>query len=173
MKSYYNILIALTIIIIFMSFGSSHAFTVASGISSYVPINISNSQTTATPSPFQQMINASSSVYGSYAASNFQNVEFFYGNGTIIPSWLENYTTTHAIWWVKVGSIPASSSITIYMGFASTTTNLFNNVSVGEAPQLSSTYGAYDDGANIFKFYDNFAGTSLTTSQWKVVYSAN
>ena len=90
-----------------------------------------------------------------------ENVEFFYANGTIIPSWLENYTSGHALWWVKVGSIPANSKLIIYMGFASKTTNLFNNQTTGEAPQLSSTYAEYDDGANVFDFYDNFAGTSL------------
>ena len=49
------------------------------------------------------------------------------------------------------------------MGFASKTTNLFNNKTTGEAPQLSSTYAEYDDGANVFNFYDNFAGTTLPT----------
>jgi hypothetical protein len=52
------------------------------------------------------------------------------------------------------------------MGFASKTTDLFNNNKVGEAPQLSSTYAEYDDGANVFNFYDNFAGTTLNTSKW-------
>ena len=47
------------------------------------------------------------------------------------------------------------------MGFAPTSTNLFNNVNDGEAPQLSSTYAEYDDGANVFTNYWNFAGTSL------------
>ncbi len=36
----------------------------------------------------------------------------------------------------------------------------------GEAPQLSPTYAEYDDGASVFNFYDNFAGTSLNTSKW-------
>ena len=128
-------------------------------------LTITNSQTTATSSPFQQMINITSTSPGwAYISQNFgQNVEFFYPNGTTIPSWLENYTSTHALWWVKVGSIPASSSITIYMGFASTSTNLFNTVNDGEAPQLSSTYAEYDDGANIFSNYWNFAGVSLPT----------
>ncbi len=131
-------------------------------------LTITNSQTTATPSPFQQMINVTSSTPGwAYISQDFgQNVEFFYPNGTIIPSWLENYTSSHALWWVKVGSIPASSSITIYVGFASSSTNLFNTVNDGEAPQLSSTYAEYDDGANVFNFYDNFKGTSLDTSKW-------
>ena len=36
------------------------------------------------------------------------------------------------------------------MGITSTSTNLFNTVNDGEAPQLSSTYAEYDDGFNVF-----------------------
>ncbi|EEZ92849.1 MAG: conserved hypothetical membrane associated protein [Candidatus Parvarchaeum acidiphilum ARMAN-4] len=114
------------------------------------------------------MVNASSSVYSSYAASNLQNVEFFYYNGRIIPSWLAQYNSSYAIWWLKVESIPSGSSITVYMGFAPTSTNLFNTVNDGEAPQLSSTYAEYDDGYNIFPFYSNFHGTSLNTSKFSI-----
>ena len=165
----------------FVSVHSVHALSFPSGISNYVALNISNSQSTATPNPFQQMINISSSDNGwTYINTNQttafgQNVEFFYANGTIIPSWLENYTSTHALWWVKVGSIAANSKLTIYMGFANKTTNLFNNKTTGEAPQLSSTYAEYDDGANVFTNYWNFAGTSLP-SGWNVSgtdYSVN
>ena len=132
----------------------------------YLPVTISNSQTIATVSPFDEELNVPSSVYSNYAASNLQNVEFYYPNGTIIPSWLENRTSSNAIWWLKLGSIPASSAITVYMGFASTSTNLFNTVNVGEAPQLSPSYAEYDDGFNVFNFYDDFAGTSLNTGKW-------
>ncbi len=133
----------------------------SNGIEYAAPITIANSQSSATPSPFQQMLNISSSVYSSYAASNLQNVEFLYKNGTVIPSWLEQYTSSYAIWWVKLGSIPAGGNVKVYMGFASTSTNLFNTNDVGEAPTLSSSYGEYDDGANVFKLYTNFAGTSV------------
>ena len=50
----------------------------------------------------------------------------------------------------------------INMVFAPKTTNLFNGVTVGEAPQLSPYYGEYDNGVNVFNFYDNFAGTQLS-----------
>ncbi len=142
-----------------------------SAITSYVPVTVTNAQSTATPTPFQQMINITSSDNGwsDISTSSFgQNVEFFYYNGSVIPSWLESYTSTNAIWWIKLGGIGGGSSKTIYMGFAPTSTNLFNTVNDGEAPQLSSTYGEYDDGANVFNFYDNFAGTSLNTNKWTV-----
>ena len=145
-------------------------------LTSYEPITITNTQSSATPSPFQQMINFTSSDPGfsSIATSNFgQNVEFFYYNGTVIPSWLESYNTTkgYAIWWLKIAAIPAGSSETVYVGFAPASTNLLNTVNDGEAPQLScsnpsdtascSTYAEYDDGINVFNNYWNFAGTFL------------
>ena len=144
-----------------------------STLTSYEPITITNTQSSATPSPFQQMINFTSSDPGFslIATGNFgQNVEFFYSNGTVIPSWLENYISNHALWWLKLGSIPAGSSQTLYMGFAPTSTNLFNTVNDGEAPQIPcgstptsscSNYAEYDDGANVFMDYWNFNGTSL------------
>ena len=141
-------------------------------------LTIKNTQSSATPNPFQQMVNITSADNGWQLISNGnfgQNVEFFYSNGTIIHSWLESYTGSSAIWWLKLGSIPASSSITVYMGIAPTSTNLFNTVNDGEAPQIPcgstptsscSNYAEYDDGVNVFNFYDNFAGTSLNTSKW-------
>ena len=158
-----------------------------STLTSYEPITITNTQSSATPSPFQQMINFTSSDPGfsSIATGNFgQNVEFFYYNGTIIPSWLENYTSTNGLWWLKIAVIPGGSSETVYVGFAPISISLFNTVNDGEAPQIPcgstptsscSNYAEYDDGANVFNFYDNFAGTTLNTSKWTATgtYSIN
>ena len=128
----------------------------------YAAVSINNSQNNATENPFQQMINLSLSSFGSYineTANYFgQNVEFFYANGSIVPSWLEYYNITkgYAIWWLKLGSIPAKSVDTIYIGFASKTNNLFSmSNDVGESPALSSIYGQYDDGADVFEYYFN------------------
>ena len=145
-------------------------------LTTYEPITITNTQSSATPNPFQQMVNFTSADPGfsSIATGNFgQNVEFFYYNGTVIPSWLENYTSSHALWWLKIAAIPAGSSETVYVGFATSTTNLFNTVNDGEAPQIPcieegvtntsqcSIYAEYDNGANVFNNYWDFAGTSL------------
>ncbi|MCL5018028.1 MAG: DUF2341 domain-containing protein [Candidatus Parvarchaeota archaeon] len=112
-----------------------------SSATSYETLNITNTQNQGTPSPFQQMINVTSGSagWGDISSSPFgQNVEFFSSTGQILDSWLENYTSTYAIWWVKLtSSIPAGSKQTIYMGFAPQATNLFNNVNDGEAPQIS------------------------------------
>ncbi|MCL4376108.1 DUF2341 domain-containing protein, partial [Candidatus Parvarchaeota archaeon] len=144
---------------------------VPKNILNFVPLTIKNNQSTATPSPFQQEVVVDSANYQQYEASNLQNVEFFYPNGTTIDSWLESgnsNTATGSIYWLKLSGIPASSSITVYMGFASKSVNLFNDTNDGEAPQLSSTYAEYDDGANVFNFYDNFAGTTVN-SEWSQV----
>ncbi|MGC8533631.1 MAG: LamG-like jellyroll fold domain-containing protein [Candidatus Parvarchaeum sp.] len=136
---------------------------IPTNVLNFVPLTIKNSQSIATPSPFQQEVVVDSADYQQYEASNLQNVEFFYPNGTIINSWLESgnsNTATNSVYWLKLSGIPASSSITVYMGFASKSVNLFNNTNDGEAPQLSPTYGEYDNGANVFLNY--FSGSSLT-----------
>jgi hypothetical protein len=146
--------------------------TVPSGIVAYVPITITNSQTVATPAPFQQMIQFSESSYSNYITynGNIANFEFFTQSGSIIPAWIEsNNSGTITVWLNLANGVPASNSITVYLGFASKTTNLLSSsgtTGIGEAPQLSSTYAQYDDGASVFNFYDNFAGTSLNTNKW-------
>jgi hypothetical protein len=131
----------------------------------YEPLTITNTQNQGTPTPFQQMINVTSSSpgWGDISSSPFgQNVEFFSSTGQILESWLESYTSTNAIWWVKLtSSIPEGSKQTIYMGFAPTSTNLFNTNNIGEAPQLSSIYAEYDTGSKVFNYYVNFNGTNL------------
>ena len=124
-------------------------------LTSYEPLTITNTQSSATPSPFQQMVNFTSSDSGwtSISTDFGQNVEFFYYNGTVIPSWLESYTSSYAIWWLKIAAIPAGSSETVYVGFAPTTTNLFNNINDGEAPQLS---GAGDRNLSSSILYSQF-----------------
>ena len=162
--------------------GSVSGRSVSSGISgspsltAAVPIELTNTQSSATHSPFQQMLNVTSFSYKSYEASNLQNIEFFYPNGTVIPSWLESgnsYTSNSTIYWLKLGSIPSGSSKTVYMGFASTSSNLLNGINIGEAPQLSSTYGEYDDGASIFTYYQKFGGLSSLPVNWNTYGSVS
>jgi hypothetical protein len=147
---------------------------VPSGIQNYVPIHLTNRQNVSTAIPFQQMITINSSAFQDYEATNLQNIEFFDANGQIIASWLESGNSNNAnetVYWLKVtNGIPANSSVTVYMGFALKDTSLFSNQITGEAPALSTNYGENDNGANIFLFYDNFNGTSLS-SQWLIMHS--
>ena len=139
----------------------SQPTSIPSGIVAYVPITLTNSQSSATPSPFQQMIQINEGNYANYIAynGNIANFEFYTQSGQILPAWIEsNNSGTLTVWVNLPNGIPASSSLTIYLGFASKTTNLLSSSGtsgIGEAPQLSSTYAQYDDGANVFDIYFN------------------
>jgi len=173
--------------------------SIPSGIVAYVPITLTNSQSSATSSPFQQMIQINEGNYANYIAynGNIANFEFFTQSGQILPAWIESNNSGTLTVWVKLpNGIPASSSLAIYLGFAGKTTNLLSSSGtsgIGEAPQLSSTYAQYDDGASVFTNYWNFAGTtapsgwtlgtdwsvnngliaSATSSQYYAYYSTN
>jgi len=142
----------------------------AGSILSYVPITITNGQSSATPSTFQEEITWNPSTYVSCEASDLGNIRFYSVSNLATPlyAWLESCTpslsntATSATAWVKLTSSIAQSggTTTIYMAFLSTSTD-FDGIYWGAAPNLSPTYAQYDDGANVFIFYDNFAGTTL------------
>ena len=71
--------------------GSNPNVAVPSGIIYYIPIQIANDQPVPTPNEYQQLVIVNSSTYSKFEAPNLDNVEFFYANGTVIPSWLESY----------------------------------------------------------------------------------
>ena len=144
----------------------------------YVPILLSNLQSTATPVNFQQMIPISTSyaAYGEAASSN--NIEFSTGpalTGTPLYAWCESGCTSSssAIWWVNLGAYTmgaagsGTNTLTIYMNFMSSNVMTSNTAVTGEAPQLfggsyaQSSYGQYDNGPSVFNFYDDFFGTTL------------
>jgi hypothetical protein len=150
-----------------LSVSQARAESQLPGIVYSVPVMITNTQAEATSGSFTQMITVDFTKYASYAAPNLQNVEFFTPNGNVIPSWLEsgNTTSTDAIFWLHLGSINPGSG-QIFMGFVSQSTSLFGQGGpVGEAPELSTHYGEYDNGVSIFPFYDNFRGNTLS-SNW-------
>ncbi|MGC8580666.1 MAG: hypothetical protein ACP5MB_11535, partial [bacterium] len=97
----------------------------------------------------------------------FANFEFTYTNGTVIPAWIEANNSGVLTIWLNITNTTTQVELDI---FNSTTNTLSSSgtTGIGEAPQLSSTYAQYDDGASVFNFYDNFAGTSLNTSKWTV-----
>ena len=172
------------------------------GIVSYVPITLTNNQAKAiTPNtPISFTFNAL--LYQRYETNTLNNTELFFANGSIAPSWLEGnlsneqmqanllYTSNDVLFWFLTPSgyswIGASSTNTIYLGFAGNTPNsgnlLWSSVT-GVAPQLtcanpastssciagnsvSGIYGQYDNGANVFSAYDNFKGNTLNSTKW-------
>jgi hypothetical protein len=86
---------------------------------------------------------------------------------TPLYAWIESYNSnlsTVYIWINLPTSIPANGSLTIYMFVR----NSIQYPYTGIAPNLTSTYGQYDNGENVFTFYDNFAGTTLSSKWIKV-----
>jgi hypothetical protein len=143
----------------------------------YVAITLKNSASSATSTGFQQEITFVPSTYASYERSDLGNIRFCADSACSTPlyAWLESClsptgctpSSTSATVWVKLTSTIGGSggTLTIYMVFQPLTTGFDLNY-WGEAPQISSTYGAYDNGAKVFAFYDGFAGTSL--SPWTI-----
>ncbi len=131
---------------------------------------IINNLSVPTPHGFVEHIMVNSFTYSAYENPNLSNIFFATFSGTVIPSWLQSgnsYTDNNTSYWLKINtSIPAHGTMAIYMDAATTGTNILNNYSIGEAPQLTNVYGIYDDGSHIFNFYDNFAGARLNTSKW-------
>ena len=149
--------------------------TTSVGGVAYVPITITNTNTgAATPSPFQQEISFNPTTYALYENSNLGNIRFYQGS-TELYSWCESGCTSgsgSAVFWVNLPSgIGAGSNVIVDMEFEPASTN-YDGVYAGEAPQLSSTYAEYDNGASVFPaLYQNFAGTSMP-SGWTLAGSS-
>src|SRR2546428_6442820 len=146
----------------------------------YVPITLTNNQGSATPTTFQQKITWNPSTYSAYESSTLGNIRFCADIlcATTLNAWLESCTpscstsATSASAWVKLTSAIAASggTQTVYMAFLATSVG-FDGSFWGEAPTIPGVYGQNDNGANVFTFYDNFAGTSFSV-KWTVVKSS-
>lgn len=125
-----------------------------------------NSQSVATPAPFQQMVTFNASQYASYETSDLGNIRFFNFSGAQqLYSWCEsgcNSSAHRTVFWVRLpNGIPANSRVLFAMYFMSNSVGYNDGPYAGEAPQLSPTYGEYDNGWSVFSSYQNFNGTSL------------
>jgi hypothetical protein len=157
--------------------GSGPKFQAVGGNSAvaYIPLNLTNNQTTATSAGLQVMVTVNPrSIGASHFASNLANVNWQDGNGHILPSWLENGTSsasTSTVYWINLGSntIPGSGGVfTIYMVIYAPSVPALDGTDTGAEPSYSAIYGQFDNGANVFGFYDNFAGTKLNTA-WNTI----
>jgi len=114
------------------------------------PITLTNSQSAPTPAPFQQMIQA--------PITYPNGVRFWSPTDGWLYAWLESISNGVGTIWVKIpSSIPAGGTYQLYMIQDSTLP--MDGVYWGEAPQLSSTYGQYDNGQYVFTLYSNFYDT--------------
>jgi hypothetical protein len=140
-------------------------------------IGITNSQSIPVPAGLQVMwqapissLQAYFNQYGINLNSNLSNMRIIY-NGQYVPAWIESINNGIATIWMKTPvSIPANSSISLSLN-AGPSFN-FDGIYWGEAPQLSPTYGQYDNGAMVFNNYWNFAGTTMP-SGWNTTETAN
>ncbi|MGC8559030.1 MAG: hypothetical protein ACP5NC_08620, partial [Nitrososphaeria archaeon] len=88
------------------------------------------------------------------------------GNGNYVYAWIESlgYDNNSGLYYANVW-INLTNSTTYYLIY-----NGNYNQYMGINPVLDNLfglqYGQYDNGANVFNFYDNFAGTNLNTNNW-------
>lgn len=143
------------------------------GATYYLPFTYFNSGSSV--SPIQVQVRLAPSLYSSIEAQNLGNIRFYYNN-TELYSWCESNCSSSAgtaFFWVKIPSGVAISpagqgtEITLDMYFLPKSVN-YDGVYAGEAPQLSPVYAEYDNGGNVFNFYDNFAGVSLS-NKWRII----
>jgi hypothetical protein len=152
---------------------------VPTNVVTYVAVNVINRQTSAVAANTQIMIPVNALTYQQYYASNAVNAEWFFAGGTVAKSWLEGnafnglqtanlYTSNRLIYWLVVPNstfLPASmtSNAQVYLGWAgnvvTAANTLMDGISTGESPLLSSSYGALDNGANVFTQYGGGGGT--------------
>ena len=154
----------------------TESITSTQGNITQTAVSITNSQNTPVPAGLQVVWQVPVSTLQTYFSqfnvnlnSNLSNMRILY-NGQYIPAWIESINNgTATIWMQTPVSIPANSSIGLSL-YADSSLN-FDGVYWGEAPQLSPTYGQYDNGASVFNNYWNFAGTSLPSSLTETVLS--
>jgi hypothetical protein len=146
----------------------------------YIAITLTNPASSATVVNLQQKVTFAPSTYAAYESGDLGNIRFCADSGCATPlyAWLEGCSpsctpsATSATAWVVLQSAISGGggTLTIYMAFQSHAREFDGNY-WGEMPQLSGTYGQYDNGAKVFAFYDGFAGTSLS-AKWTVFDSA-
>lgn len=117
------------------------------------------------------VIEVNGSNYAGYLSPDWSNLEFFTTSGPV-QAWIEDNPleqTSPIPVWVKLPSVLPGSSMTLFMAFMPRTDSVLSaDGPTGEAPQLSATYGEYDNGRLVFPFYDNFDEPSLNLSTWTV-----
>ncbi|HVA82671.1 MAG TPA: DUF2341 domain-containing protein [Candidatus Aquilonibacter sp.] len=136
----------------------------------YLAITLTNSGST-TPASYQQLVVVNSNTYSAYINPQWNNVEFSTGTagtGTVLNAWVQTNainTGTYTMVWVKIPAGVAAGSSTIYMDFMPS--NIMSSAGpTGEASELSTSYGQYDNGNTVFAHYDSFIGSSLDGSKW-------
>ena len=170
-------LLLFTPLLLLLMIASASAQSLPTGTVYYQNITI-GSWSGASSQYVQQMVNLTESNYSTLQYnSNFANFEFTYANGNIVPAWIESNNSGVLTIWLNI----TNSTTNVYLDIFNSTTNTLSSSGtsgIGEAPQLSSTYAEYDDGASVFNAYANFAGTSIPSDMtlvniWSGSYTIN
>ena len=110
-----------------------------------------NSGSSLTDYQVKLTIDTASLISAGKMQSDGSDIRFTNSSGTELDYWIESgINTSSTVIWVKVDSIPASSSTDIYMFYG------------------NSSASAVSSGDNTFEFFDDFEGTSLDTSKWTI-----
>lgn len=150
------------------------SITVANGNLTTITLTFTNESTDIIPSGSQIYANINWSEYSDYLSSDVGNVRFFDINNNPVYAWLESFVSpnnssasnaTSSIVWFKLNSAidPNFGSYSIMMQIQPTDVD-FDGVYWGCSPLLTGTYGLYDNGANVFDNYYNFAGSTISSS---------
>ena len=143
-----------------------------------ITLEIYNTQDDPTPKPFQQMINVSISWIDASLAQdtikeNWTNI-FFYNisNGKLLYSWLENYTSSYAIFWVKLkNGLQAKEKVKIGMFVAKSSVVSTYYPYTGISPTICylGHYGKYDNGRYVFNYYQSWVNLTSLPPGWRMV----
>ena len=172
--------ICLTLLLTALMSSTSHALVWAPyknvGPAHYITVILYNNTTgpAGANSAVMVSVNMNSLRSGTQSIykSDLSNVNWQDGHGNILKSWLEYdglKDSKPTYYWINLGpnTIPAGGRLTIYQVVYATNMSAMDGVDTGAEPNyIPNSYGRYDNGAQVFTFYDNFAGTAINTANW-------
>ncbi|WP_342813159.1 hypothetical protein, partial [Metallosphaera sp.] len=148
------------LITVLQSSNATHSYPIS--ITGAPPAPVYSYPITITGAPsgsgyYQQMITLSNpSQYG--INSQYSNFYITTSSDSPLYTWIESANSSKLVMWTKMPNGTTSADLEV---FGSNVNNFNSTGYLGEAPQLSPTYGEYDNGAKVFINYWNFAGTTL------------
>jgi len=149
----------------------ANGLTIANASGVYITLN--NTQSIATPAPFDQFINiteqqleqalgttAGSALWSQAEAGHFLNTLFLL-NGQPLYAWVQNYSSNWVALWVKLpNGIPAKGNVSISMEVTGSNQYPYTGV-------YPAVYQGYDNGKDVFTQYGYFNDTM--PSGWTAV----
>jgi hypothetical protein len=132
-----------------------------------IKVVLTNNQNKST-GIFQQLISVPESNFGSNANSNLSNLQWQYSNGSVIPSWMQSYNNTSAIWWLKIANIPPFGHMDIFLTFYPKNSTVLNAETTGESPIINTLY---NNGASVFQQFNSSGIVGSGTNQYYPTYA--